>query len=142
LFAGFYVRAGHPLAGTQRASPADLVTFGLATVKLPKSVLDILSQLMVLEPGSPLPLSLESDDVPTLKRAVLESDTILAAVQAAVSDEVTSGELVPLVVLGTPPLYSDLGVVSLRGRSHSPMAATVIDRLRALVDRFAAMNPA
>jgi len=141
LFAGFYVRAGHPLTTGQAVDPSELVVFGLATVKLHKGVRDTLSKMMSLEPGTRFPQSLESDDVPTLKRAVQCSDTILAAVHSSVSDEIAAGQLVPLPVAGAPPLYSELGVVSLRGRSHSPSAKVVIDRLGDLVAPFSASDP-
>lgn len=140
LFAGFYVRAGHPIAAEQPVSPAELVSFGLASVVLSREARDILSRRMALDPDSRLPLSLESDDVPTLKRIVLHSDAILVTVHAAVSDEVAAGKLVPLSVTGTQPLYSELGIISLRGRSHSPVAEVAIERLRTYAQQFTEMH--
>ena len=73
-------------------------------------------------------------------RAVLRSDTVLASVHASVLDEVNSGQFVPLSITNAPPLYSAMGVVSLRGRSHSPVAEVAIERLTKLVAPYSAMD--
>lgn len=134
---GLFVRAGHPLLGQRSVVAAQLVPYGLATVRLPQAVRAALGQMLGLEPGAGLPLALECDHVPTLKRAALDSDTVLALVQAAVADEIADGKLVPLQTQGWPPMYAEMGVVALKGRSYSPAAQFAVERLRVLAAALA-----
>lgn len=127
-----YVRSGHPLLQKNKISPAELAPYGLATVRLPQAVRSALGQLLALPPGSSLPLALECDHVPTLKRAALDSDTVLAIVHAAVAEEIAAGQLHPLSMEGMPPMYSEMGIVSLKGRSYSPAAQFAVAHLQAL----------
>ena len=80
-------------------------------------------------PGADLPLALECDDVDILKGVALDSDSVLAAPHAAVVREVAAGELHQLNVKGAAGLSSDAGIVTLRGRTPSPMASLIISRL-------------
>ncbi|MBC3918086.1 LysR family transcriptional regulator [Undibacterium sp. CY18W] len=131
---GFFVRTGHPLLNRPGLQATDIVPYGLASVRLPQAIRQALGQLLGLEAGKPLPIALECDDVLTLKRTALESDTVLAAIYTAVSDEIRRGEMAALVLPGVPTMYSEVGIVSLRGRSHSPVAQFVIARLQALAE--------
>ncbi len=131
---GFFVRAGHPLLNKAGRLPADILDYGLASVRLPQAIRKALAQLLGLPAGAALPIALECDDVLTLKRAALESDTILAAINAAVADEIQRGLMLPLVIAGIPNMHSEVGIVSLRGRSHSPVAQFVIGRLKELAE--------
>lgn len=70
-------------------------------------------------------------DVEVLKKTALASDLVLGAPHAAVHGEVQSGALRLLRVTGLPPLFSTIGIVTLRGRTPSPMAEEIIERLRA-----------
>ncbi|RZT95046.1 LysR family transcriptional regulator [Rivibacter subsaxonicus] len=128
---GTYVRAGHPLAARKAVTLRQVWEYGVATVRLPQGVRAVLARL--LEAGSPseLRLALECDDVDVLKAVALACDTVLAAPHAAVAAELASRTLRPLTVSGLPPLFSSMGVVTLRGRTPSPMADLVIRRLPA-----------
>jgi DNA-binding transcriptional LysR family regulator len=129
----FFVRAGHPLATPGRpVGLRDVWSYGVASVRLPKEVRAALARLLRLEPGMQPPLAIECDDVEILKKAALASETVLAAPHAAVGREVGAGSLLALAVEGLEPLYSEMGVVTLRGRTPSPMASAVIARLHAL----------
>ena len=64
-----------------------------------------------------------------LKSAAQASDVVLAAPHAAVATDLAGGTLHALAVSGLPPLASSMGIVSLRGRTPSPMADLVIRRL-------------
>lgn len=134
---GFFVRARHPLLGKVSPQAADILDYGLASVRLPQAIRKVLAQLLGLPAGASLPVALECDDVQTLKRATLESDTILAAINAAVADEVRRGDMLPLVIPSFPAMHSEVGIVSLRGRSHSPVAQFVIRRFHELAEQHA-----
>lgn len=138
---GFYVRAGHPLLARRGpVKPPDLLPFGLASVRLPQALSRILERLLDLVPGQSVTLALECEDVGTLKRVALGTDTILAATHAGVHAEVAAGRLVALKITGAPPLYAEAGIVSLQGRSHSPMALHVVTRLKTLASQMAALG--
>jgi DNA-binding transcriptional LysR family regulator len=129
---GFYVRAGHPLSGAKAATLAQLWAFGVASVRLPVAVRATIARLLgsAAAPGGAEPgIALECDDVQTLKAVALASDTVLAAPHAAVEREVATRALRPVAVPGLPPLYSEMGVVTLRGRTPSPMADLIVRRL-------------
>lgn len=127
----FFVRAGHPLAAGRPVALRDAWSYGIASVRLPKGVRAALARLLRLEPGRPLPLAIECDDVEILKNAALASDVVLAAPDAAVGREIERGTLRALAIEGLDPLF-EMAVVSLRGRTPSPMASAVIERLHAL----------
>mgnify|MGYP001552491347 CR=1 FL=1 len=130
--AGFYVRAGHPLSLRRRLKAAALLPYGLASVHAPGEVREHMGRLMGLAPGTPMPLAIECDDLQTLKAVALATDTVLACPDAGARQEVASGQLVPLRVSDFAPTFADMGVVSLQGRSYSPMARFAVDYLAAL----------
>ena len=125
----FHVRAGHALAARSSVPLAELWRHGVATVRLTERARTALAGL--LGPGSPqaLPVALECDNLALLKAVALDSDTVLAAPAAALGPELAAGTLVTLMVTGLPALYSSMGVVTLQGRTPSPMAALIIARL-------------
>ena len=90
----------------------------------------MLRRLLELTVDDHLPVARECDDVHLLKRVAMSGDTVLASTDAAVADEVDAGRLVMLQMRGVPPLYSDVGIVSLKGRSFSPMAEFAVTYLR------------
>lgn len=137
----FFVRAGHPLLSDPTIQAPKMVAYGLASVRLPEEIKRFFRQLLALSAGDHLPISVECDDVHLLKHIALHTDTVLICSDAAVSTELESGQLQALVVQGLPPMYSDMGVVSLRGRSFSPMAGFAVDFLRAFSASLTAGSP-
>ena len=76
-------------------------------------------------------LALECDDIDVLRAVVRECDSVLAAPHASVKADVAAGTLRQLRVTGLPDQSSDTGIVTLRGRTPSPMASLIIGRLPA-----------
>jgi len=138
LSAGFYVRPTHPLLAVARLAAAAVLPYGLASVRLPDAVLCFLAPLMGLAEGMRLPLAVECDDLNLLKTVALNTNTVLACADAGVVQEVASGHLVRLEVIDLPLMFSDLGVVSLKGRSYSLMAQFAVEFLTQLGQRQAA----
>jgi DNA-binding transcriptional LysR family regulator len=130
--AGFFVREGHPLLAQAQVQPADLLPFGIACVRLPPSISAVLAGLFGLPPGERMPIALECDDLHLLKAVALASDTVLAAPDGAVAAEVAKGDLQALSLDGWQPMHSEMGVVSLKGRSFSPSAEFAVAELGAL----------
>ena len=126
---GFYVRAGHALAQRRSVSLEQLWSHGVASVRLPQAVRTTLARLLGVASPAELSLALECDDVEVLTAVALGCDVVLAAPQAAVEREVGAGALHALAVAGLPPLSSSMGIVTLRGRTPSPMADLIIRRL-------------
>lgn len=126
----FYVRAGHPLQRKKNLNASAIVPYGLASVRLPLKIRGLFRQLLELNANDHLPIALECDDVHLLKRVALSSDTVLASTDAAVAEEVATRQLFALQLSGVPPLYSDMGIVSLKGRSFSPMVEFAVTYLR------------
>ena len=128
----FFVRSGHPLATGRPVALREAWSYGIASVRLPKGVRAALARLLRLEPGRQPMLAIECDDVAILKDVALASDAVLAAPNAAVGREIESGALSALTIEGLVPLSSEMAVVTLRGRTPSPMASAVIARMHAL----------
>jgi len=126
---GFYVRSGHALATRKPVTLQQLWRYGVASVRLPDGVRALLAGLLGdASPGS-FNTALECDDIAILQAVALASDTVLAAPHAAVASAVTDGSLCALTVSGLPPLFSQMGVVCLHGRTPSPMAELILQRL-------------
>jgi DNA-binding transcriptional LysR family regulator len=126
---GFYVRAGHALSTRKSVTLPQLWSHGVLSVRLPTGVRAVVLRLLGLAPDAELRLALECDDVEVLKEVALACDSVLAAPHAAVAKEVAAGKLHPLEVTGLPSQSSEMGVVTLRGRTPSPMAELIISRL-------------
>lgn len=77
-------------------------------------------------------LALDRDDVALLKSVALATDTVLASTDAAARTEVDTGALQRLKVRHLPPLYSQMGVASLRNRTLSPTGQRVISGIAAM----------
>ena len=137
----FFVRAGHPLESSRSTGLRDVWSYGVASVRVPKRVRAALARLLGLDAGVQPPLAIECDDVEILKNAALASDTVLAAPHAAVQREIASQSLIALAIHGLEPLFSEIGIVSLRGRTLSPMASAIIARLHALPPTATTVRP-
>ena len=126
---GFYVRDGHPLAGQRSVTLLRVWQFGVLCVRLPSGVRALMSQALGAQASAGL--ALECDDVEILKGVALNCDSVLAAPHMAVAAELAAGVLKAVNVAGLPKLASETGVVTLRGRTPSPMATLIIERLPA-----------
>jgi DNA-binding transcriptional LysR family regulator len=128
---GFYVRRGHPLLARKHLNMPDLLPFGLGTGRLPDDVAKQFVKMMGLKDGTPLPVALECDDVHLLKKVALGSDTVIIGTDDLLDVELGAGRLVGLHVedFSAEFSHSQIGVVSLAGRTPSPAAAYLIDAL-------------
>ncbi len=127
LSGGFYVRAGHPLLAQAVVTAASLLPFGIASVRLPEAVQVGLGALMGLGDGKRVPLAVECDDLSLLKSLAETTDTVIGSTDAGTVQDVASKRLVRLEVTDIAPLFADMAVVSLKGRSYSPMAQFAVD---------------
>lgn len=124
--AGFFVRPEHPLAGRQ-VSMGELEGYGIATTRLPEVVKLETARTLGISTRQALPIVLECDDVALLKTVAGSTDTILGVIHGAVAEDIRVGRLIELYVVDRPGFHSEIGVVSLQGRSLSPTALCVIE---------------
>jgi DNA-binding transcriptional LysR family regulator len=129
----FYVHKGHPLLSRKAVHMADMAPFGLATGRLPLPVQANLRRLMGIAESEELPIAVECDDILSLKAIVIATDTIMVGTPGLVEREVASGALCALHITDQPKSQSHLSIVSLRGRTFSPVAAYAAGFLEDLV---------
>jgi DNA-binding transcriptional LysR family regulator len=130
----FYCRRAHPLAGAKAVRLRDVWEHGLATVRPPAAVAASVGALLgVSAPSGRTRAAIECDDITTLVRVALRTDTVLAAPDGSVERELTRGALIRLHVRDAPHSPSDLAIVTLAGRVLSPTAELVVTRVKALV---------
>ncbi len=139
---GLFVRSGHPLLAVKRLKPARILPYGMASVHLPAQVRTALRQALKLGPTDALPVAVDCDDIQLLKRVTLSTDTVLACSHIGVRDEVDAGLLHPLPLGNMPPVYAEMGIVALKGRTFSPMAEFAVSYLGQLAAKQgAAVSP-
>lgn len=128
---GFYVRRGHALASRKHLKMPDLLPFGIGTGRLPDDVAAQFARMMRVPDGNPLPVAVECDDVHLLKQVALGSDTVIIGTEDLLAVEIGAGRMVPLHVedFAAEFSHSQIGVVSLAGRTPSPAAAYLMDAL-------------
>lgn len=130
--ARFYVRSGHPLLARLPVRLADLTPYGLATGRLPKEAEAVLRKMMGRADHESLPIALECDDIQLVKRITLGTDTVMVGSEGIVREELAAGLLQALEMDAFPRAYAQISLVTLRGRSHSPMAEYAINFLTQL----------
>lgn len=124
--AGFFVRPEHPLAG-RKVAMGELEGYGIATTRLPEVVKLETARTLGISTRQALPIVLECDDVALLKTVAGSTDTILGVIHGAVAEDIRVARLIELHVVDRPGFHSEIGVVSLQGRSLSPTALCVIE---------------
>lgn len=120
---GIFVRHGHPLLQRKAVLTADLMAFGIATGRLPRETTVRLLKLMGLPPESKLPVAVECDDVQLLRRIAAESDTAIICNSEVLAEDLRRKVIHEIVPTDLPQQHSQLGIVTLAGRTPSPVAA-------------------
>lgn len=127
---GFFIKTDHPLA-TQLSQPASVLkTYGLATVTLPKKVKEVLHKVLKLNSDEKIPLMIECDDLRTLKHMALNTHLIVGLSSADAIEDLRSGQLLQLQLSDIANFVVDLGIVTLKGHSLSPISKLAIQYLR------------
>lgn len=127
--AHLFVRSGHPLAG-RPCTFSQAWQFGLASARLPKPMKALVARLIGLPPGQEPVFAVECDDMALLRGLALATDTVIAASDAGLGEDVAAGSFVRLAVDDLPEVYAEMGVVTLTNRTPSPMAQRAIDCVR------------
>jgi len=126
---GFFCRAAHPLARRRRLAMADIAGERFASVHLPPELRERLRRMLKLP--QPVPWALTCDNVYLLKELALQSDMVLVCTEQVLAGELASGVFVRLNLADFRPWPVAVGAVGLRGRTPSPAAALLVERLQA-----------
>ncbi|WP_145058050.1 LysR family transcriptional regulator [Adhaeretor mobilis] len=132
----WYCRAGHPLAERDRVSRSDLVRFPIVSPRFPQWAINWFAAEESSEgpeERAPLP-TLECENYAMLKRIVLSSDSISAALPTTIRYELEREQVVILPV-DAPKLVTHAGVAYLRHRSPSPLVTKAIEVIMSLASR-------
>jgi len=123
--AGFYVRAGHPLALMPAVTPADLDGYLLASPARGNSFAEL----------SPSGL-IACEDCHALKQTVLASEAVMVGMNLSVQPELRQGLLARLSGARLPLQSSPVGVVHRSGRTLSASAGRFIENFREILSEL------
>lgn len=131
----WFCRREHPLARRKKkpVTRRDMLQYPIATPKMPPWATEWFaaeSRDPATE-GLPRPLpAIECESFAMLKRIVESSDCLSAALQPTLADEIKAGSLVILQV-DAPLLTTHAGVIRMKDRTLSPVAAELVARIEA-----------
>ncbi|HEY8023399.1 MAG TPA: LysR family transcriptional regulator [Burkholderiaceae bacterium] len=129
-YGSLFCRAGHPLAGVKLHTPSQVLDYPSAAVRLPVEILQQLGQYLDTEHSDSWVPNLICDNPALLLAVTLNSDAIMLSTYAAASGAVADGSLVAINMPNQPKFFTDMGIVSLAGRTLSPAAAWLVDAMR------------
>lgn len=124
---GIIARTGHPLASVPSITLADLDDYPSASaVEMPAGAMRPNSGLFVC------------DNFHILRETVRGTDCTWITSPAFLADDLREGRLVQLTVSDLPATYSEICVVSRRGRTRSPVALAATEQVRAMLAEMGA----
>ena len=129
---GFFVRSGHLLADLPRVSPKTLAGYPMASVSLPLLAQRKLRAYLGENADYPHLPTISCDKLEIVTSIALNSDAIAINIHAAVQAEVKAGRLKQIQLQKPPALATEFSLVSLAGRSFSPSARWMIERMKQL----------
>jgi DNA-binding transcriptional LysR family regulator len=127
----FYVRSEHPLANIETPF-FTMWDYGVAATKLTTSLRQRLAKQLRLEQDAELTLAVQCDDIDLLHHLALTSDTVIISTDRAVHKKGHDALLRKLIIREIPTIDLQIGIVSLRNRTPSPMAIKVLQTLEHL----------
>jgi DNA-binding transcriptional LysR family regulator len=129
---GLFVRAGHPLLEQRKIVPKDLADWPTAAMRLPPQVQAQLREWIGESENDPALPTISCDRLEVINEIALNSDAIALNVFAAMRSEIEAGRMRALKLPSMPKIASEFGVVSLAGRTFSPSASWLVERMREL----------
>jgi len=119
----FACRAGHPLAGRDSVSIADLLAFPVASTPLSDETARRLVDLYGPQAIPERMITLQCDDVASLVGAVECSQVVFLGLAAAARAGIAAGTLVELAVRPLLDVKARFAYVTLAGRTEAPVMA-------------------
>jgi DNA-binding transcriptional LysR family regulator len=120
----WFCRKAHPLAKKKSVSRGDMIRYPLATPKMPAWARRWFAEAkcdVSGEANSDSVATIECENYSMLKRIVLSSNCISAALQSTIESELDANTIAVLRVRA-PKMKTTAGVVQLRDRAPSPLA--------------------
>ena len=127
----WFCRRAHPLAGKRSVSRKDMVEYPLATPKMPDWARRWFAEENGNEPResrSGSVATIECENYSMLKRIVLSSNCISAALPSTIESELGAKTLCVLR-LKAPKLKTTAGIVQIRDRTPSPLAQALTSEI-------------
>lgn len=120
LEAGMVCRAGHPILKNRRIDFDTLRQYPLATTTLSTAITRRLVDLWGPEAEQDKLFTLHCNDLETLRKVTLASDTLLFGILALTKEERARGEMVEVALPVDPGRYGHYGIARITGRTLSP----------------------
>ncbi|WP_179404398.1 LysR family transcriptional regulator [Burkholderia guangdongensis] len=136
--AAWYVREGHPLARMVELDATDLHDYPIVSAPMPDAMREALRKWLRFPPNHEMDFHVVCNDVNVLQEYTRKTDALLLLTTHALWNPASMAGLVPLSLPMRSPLWLQLSIVYLAGRTLSPAAEHAI---RA-VQRAAAVSPA
>ncbi len=136
-FGGFFCHPAHPLVTKPIAHVSEALAYPLLTVQLPDTIKAELKRYLGLTQEQELNFNLICNNPAVLDYVAQQSDAILLSTYPVVSEHLAAGRLVPLTMPNQPTLFAEMGIVRLAGRSLSPTATWLVERMRHYADQLA-----
>lgn len=124
--AAMYVRPGHPLLQMQPVRLVEVLRYGLASVHVPDAVRATLATIAGYPEGTLLPFAVECDNLHLLRTLAHATDTVAVCPLEPDAANDAAPRLERLALADVPATHADMAVVSLKGRSFSPMAELAV----------------
>ena len=131
---GFFIKTDHPLATQLTQNASVLLTYGLATVTLPEKAKMVFHKVLKLNSDQKIPLMIECDDLRTLRHMALNTHLIVGLSLADAMEDLKSGQLLQLQFTDIANFVVDLGIVTLKGHTPSPISKLAIEYLREIAN--------
>jgi DNA-binding transcriptional LysR family regulator len=126
-------RSGHPLSGTGRVTPKDLLTHRLALSRVSPAIDRELRACFGLEASEKIPIAIECDDLSVLANLVATTDLI--GILPSQVFEQFSGSLGALDPDDPSSLYAYVHAIWPKNRILAPSAIKVLDLARNIAQR-------
>jgi DNA-binding transcriptional LysR family regulator len=111
----------HPIARRRRIAPSQVADARLILFDRTSSFYD-LTRTLFRQAGSPPRGVLELDNIDAAKRMVLAGLGVALLPRSAIGDELVSGRLRPIEIVGTPPIERRIVAVRRHQRDTAPMS--------------------
>lgn len=130
LHIGLLVRAGHPLTAKPDFTPRDVLGYPLVSIRMTAFRSNAVKEYLGLAENEELRQQVICDNPAILEFVTLNSDAVALSASASGRREIREGDLVALPMPKSAVFYSDLAIVSLNGRTLSPSALWLIEKMR------------
>lgn len=136
LHVGFFVRVGHPLSLKQDFTPPDILDYPLVSIRMNSFRRNAIKEYLGLTTEQELRQSVICDNSATLEFVTLNSNAVALVASTSGCREIEEVNLIELPTSKTFAFNSELAVVSLKGRTLSPSALCLIEKIREQALKF------